>query len=311
MYDRGRAKPGATKGEPDERRLQGFRRRCARRVSRRSLVEVPRQEVRRSGRVASSPSTTSTTTTRPRSTAATRIIRRCSTASSKSSWSGPPTTSSAKYGDLMTKGFTGERVTKALALDGVDMAVIYGPEFDMWADFVDPEMQAAMARAYNRWGQEMRETSNNHVHISSPVPIFDVSRAVEEITYAYEHLGARCFWTRPNTYRGRNLGDSLLRPHLGSAPRSRLRVRHARVHGSQGHLLRARPLHELHRMAHRGASDGGHGCLHVDDRARRVRALPPVARRLHGIGLRMVAVVAAPHRRAPRVGRAPSSPTSR
>ena len=118
----------------------------------------------------------------------------------------------AKYGDLMTKGFTGERVAKALTVDGVDMAVIYGPEFDMWSDFVDPEMQAAMARAYNRWGQEMRESSNNHVHISSPVPIFDVSRAVEEITYAYEHLGARSFWTRPNTYRGRNLGDSYYDP---------------------------------------------------------------------------------------------------
>ena len=30
--------------------------------------------------------------------------------------------------------------------------VIYGPEYDMWLEGIDPELQAAMARAYNRWG---------------------------------------------------------------------------------------------------------------------------------------------------------------
>ena len=62
------------------------------------------------------------------------------------------------------KGFTGDRVAHALEAEGVDTMVIYGPEYDMWLEGIDPELQAAMARAYNRWGQEMRETSGGQGH---------------------------------------------------------------------------------------------------------------------------------------------------
>ena len=56
----------------------------------------------------------------------------------------------AQYGELATEGFTGARVADALAVDGIDVAVIYGPEYDLWLDGIDPELQAAMVRAYNR-----------------------------------------------------------------------------------------------------------------------------------------------------------------
>ena len=78
----------------------------------------------------------------------------------------------AKYGeDLVLKGFTGDRVATALEAEGVDLMVIYGPEYDMWLDGIDPELQAAMARAYNRWGAEMREQSGGRVLASGPVPL--------------------------------------------------------------------------------------------------------------------------------------------
>lgn len=119
----------------------------------------------------------------------------------------------AQYGeDLVMKGFTGERVAQAIAVEGVDAMVIYGPEYDMWLEGIDPELQAAMARAYNRWGQEMRETSNGLVITSGPVPLNDVSRAVEEIHYAYSELGIRCFWARPDQFNRRNLGDDYYDP---------------------------------------------------------------------------------------------------
>jgi predicted TIM-barrel fold metal-dependent hydrolase len=117
-----------------------------------------------------------------------------------------------QYGEIATEGFTGERVAEALAVDGVDLAVIYGPEYDMWLEGIDPELQAAMARAYNRWGEEMRETSKGRVLTSGPVPLVDVSRAVEEIQYAYEHLGIRCFWARPDYFNKRNLGSRYYDP---------------------------------------------------------------------------------------------------
>jgi predicted TIM-barrel fold metal-dependent hydrolase len=117
-----------------------------------------------------------------------------------------------QYGSLVTEGFTGDRVRDALAVDGIDMAVIYGPEYDLWFDGIDPELQAAMVRAYNRWGADMREASGNRVHTAGPIPTNDVSRAVEEIRYAYDELGIRAFWTRPNQFNGRMLGDRYYDP---------------------------------------------------------------------------------------------------
>jgi len=119
----------------------------------------------------------------------------------------------AQYGeDLVLKGFTGDRVAAALEVEGVDVMVIYGPEYDMWLEGIDPALQAAMARAYNRWGQEMRETSNGRVITSGPVPLNDVSRAVDEIQHAYDELGLRCFWARPDQFNHRNLGDRYYDP---------------------------------------------------------------------------------------------------
>jgi predicted TIM-barrel fold metal-dependent hydrolase len=116
------------------------------------------------------------------------------------------------YGEIAVEGFTGDRVARALAVEGIDLAMIYGPEYDMWYDGIDPEMQAALCRAYNRWGQEMRETSGGRVLTSGPIPLGDVGRAVEEIQYAYEELGIRAFWTRPNFMNRRNLGDRYYDP---------------------------------------------------------------------------------------------------
>jgi predicted TIM-barrel fold metal-dependent hydrolase len=117
-----------------------------------------------------------------------------------------------QYGDIVLEGFTGDRVAGALAIDGIDFAVIYGPEYDMWLSGIDPELQAAMTRAYNRWGADMRESSNGRVITSGPVPLNDVGRAVEEIQYAHDELGIRCFWTRPGYTNHRNLGDRYYDP---------------------------------------------------------------------------------------------------
>ena len=85
-------------------------------------------------------------------------------------------------------------------MEGIDLCVIYGPEYDLWLDGIDPELQAAMVRAYNRWGAEMRASSSGRVLTASPIPLGDVSRAVTEIEYAYHELGIRAFWARPNAY---------------------------------------------------------------------------------------------------------------
>jgi predicted TIM-barrel fold metal-dependent hydrolase len=99
-----------------------------------------------------------------------------------------------------------------MRVEGVDLMVLYGPGYDMWVEGIDPDLQAAMARAYNRWAEEMRETSEGRVLAAGPVPLNDVTRAVEEVRYAYEHLGTRCFWARPNPFNHRTLGDRYFDP---------------------------------------------------------------------------------------------------
>jgi predicted TIM-barrel fold metal-dependent hydrolase len=119
----------------------------------------------------------------------------------------------AKYGEeLVLEGFTGDRVARALSVDGIDMSVIYGPEYDLWVEGIDPEIQAALVRAYNRWGADMRESSGGRVHTSGPIPLNDVSRAIDEIQYAYDELGIRAFWARPDEFNKRTLGDRYYDP---------------------------------------------------------------------------------------------------
>ena len=118
----------------------------------------------------------------------------------------------AKYGEVVNRGFDGAGVAESMRVEGVDVMVLYGPGYDMWVDGIDPELQAGLARAYNRWGQEMRETSGGRVLTSGPVPTADITRAIEEVRYAHEHLDTRCFWTRPNCFNHRNLGDRYYDP---------------------------------------------------------------------------------------------------
>jgi len=117
-----------------------------------------------------------------------------------------------KYGDVVNRGFDGASVAESLKVEGVDLAVLYGPGYDMWLDGIDPDLQAGMARAYNRWAEEMRETSGGRILSAGPVPLNDITRAVEEVRYAYEHLGTRCFWARPNPFNQRTLGDRYYDP---------------------------------------------------------------------------------------------------
>jgi len=110
------------------------------------------------------------------------------------------------------KGFSGDSVAEALEIDGIDLSVIYGPEYDLWVEGLDPELQAAMVRAYNHWAVDMREASHRRVHAASPIALNDVSRALVEIQYAYDECGTRAFWARPGEFNKRTLGDRYYDP---------------------------------------------------------------------------------------------------
>ena len=160
-----------------------------------------------------------------------------------------------------------------------------------------------MARAYNRWGAEMAETSGGRVMAASPVPLNDVSRAVEEIQYAYDHLGARCFWTRPDEFNGRNLGDRYYDPIWELLQDLDCAFATHEFMGLVGNSFgqeRYTSFTEWHAVVHTFEAMGAMMSMIVHGVFER---FPRLRVRLHGGGMRLAAVVAAPHRRAARAGR--------
>jgi predicted TIM-barrel fold metal-dependent hydrolase len=82
----------------------------------------------------------------------------------------------------------------------------------MWADRMDPALAAAMARGYNRWLAEYSEQSGGRITGAAPLPVYDLDLALREVRYAYDELGLRAFWMRPNPIDGRLAGDRYYDP---------------------------------------------------------------------------------------------------
>ncbi len=144
----------------------------------------------------------------------------------------------------------------------------------------------------------------------APVPLQDVSRAIEEIQYAYDELGMRCFWARNNHFNHRNLGDRYYDPIWELLQDLDVAFGTHEFMGLNGSVRGVRPLLQLHRVAHGRAPAGSDERRRLDDHQRRLRALPAAAGRVHGSRLRLAPVVAAPARRAPRDRRPSASSRS-
>ena len=99
---------------------------------------------------------------------------------------------------------------KARLLDmddqGVDVQVIYptvGGQI-LGKPFADPELLAAVCRAYNAWSLEYCSADPNRLWMAAMLPMQAPELAVEEARRVSK-LGAKCFYVRPNPVGGRNL----------------------------------------------------------------------------------------------------------
>ena len=87
----------------------------------------------------------------------------------------------------------------------VDMQVIY-PTFGgqiLGKPFRDPELLAAVCRAYNRWSLEYCSAAPDRMMMAAMLPMQAPDLAVAEAKWAAE-AGAKCFYVRPNPASGRN-----------------------------------------------------------------------------------------------------------
>jgi predicted TIM-barrel fold metal-dependent hydrolase len=127
-----------------------------------------------------------------------------------------PETVAARFGDIAADGFSAAAVVRALDVEGVDVSVIYGPLYECWREGMDPALGCAIARAYSRWLARYSADSGGRILGAAPIPLHDVDLAVAEVRYAYEELGIRAFWTRPNPVSGRMIGDDHFEPFFAA-----------------------------------------------------------------------------------------------
>src|SRR5438034_352310 len=108
---------------------------------------------------------------------------------------------SLKYAEGKKGGFDPHARIVDMDADGIDAAFLY-PSLGLFAGAVeDPELAAAMCRAYNRWLADYCKPYADRLFGVAMLPMQSVELAIEEMRYAREKLGMRGGVLRPNPPR--------------------------------------------------------------------------------------------------------------
>jgi uncharacterized protein len=93
--------------------------------------------------------------------------------------------------------------------EGIDVSVLFPTIglYIMWRDDIDPELSAAICRAYNTWLADYCDHDRKRLHGVMLIPLQDPARAVEEVKYAREKLGLVGIFWRPNKFCGRTFSS--------------------------------------------------------------------------------------------------------
>jgi predicted TIM-barrel fold metal-dependent hydrolase len=114
----------------------------------------------------------------------------------------------AEYAEYAHDGFDPASQVKAMDRQGIDLQFLY-PSLGLGVvaiDGQDPELAAAVARAYNTWLAEFCAFDPDRLRGVALVSLHDVDRAVTELTHAVENLGYTAVMLRPNPVNGRGVG---------------------------------------------------------------------------------------------------------
>ena len=120
---------------------------------------------------------------------------------------------SLKYAEGKKGGFDPHARIIDMDLDGIDAAFLY-PSLGLFAGAVaDPELAAAMCRAYNRWLADYCKPYPDRLFGVAMLPMQSVELAIDEMRYARETLGMRGGFLRPNPYHGiKMISDPMYEP---------------------------------------------------------------------------------------------------
>src|SRR5467141_1905608 len=122
-----------------------------------------------------------------------------------------------KYEEGRPGGFDPHKRIPDMDLDGIDAAFLY-PSVGLFAGAVhDPDLSAALCRAYNRWLADYCRPYPDRLFGVAMLPMQSVELAIDEMRYARKELDMRGGFLRPNRYNGRMLDDPAYEPFWAEA----------------------------------------------------------------------------------------------
>ena len=122
-----------------------------------------------------------------------------------------------KYEEGRPGGFDPHKRIPDMDLDGIDAAFLY-PSMGLFAGAVrEPNLAAALCRAYNRWLADYCKPYPDRLFGIAILPMQSVEHAIAEMKFARQELGMRGGFLRPNPYNDRLIHDPVYEPFWNAA----------------------------------------------------------------------------------------------
>ncbi len=115
---------------------------------------------------------------------------------------------------------------KAMEVEGIDVSIVFRTHCShiIGVDDLDPELSAAVCRAYNNWLADFCRTDAARLRPAAVLPIHDVSQTVTEARRAVRELGAVVLVLPNHQVNGRPWYDRYYDPLWAEAERLRVPV---------------------------------------------------------------------------------------
>jgi uncharacterized protein len=118
--------------------------------------------------------------------------------------SGSRMADSGKLNFAIDRDYNEEAQIMGMQMEGIDIAVLY-PTMGLSLiarNNLDPQLSAALCRAYNNWISEFCQFSPDQMKFSAMLPVHDVNLACKELIRCVNELGAVGSFVRPNMING-------------------------------------------------------------------------------------------------------------
>ncbi|MFC5742580.1 amidohydrolase family protein [Dyella tabacisoli] len=111
-------------------------------------------------------------------------------------------------------GYNAPSHLRAMAIEGIDIAVLFGTRgrHVQMHDDLDPPFADALARAHNNWTYDFCAHDPQRLKFAAQIAYHDVTLAVREVERAVEKLGAVAVIGNPNPVNGRHIHDPYFEP---------------------------------------------------------------------------------------------------